>query len=60
MDDIAKSYLRLVKSMRSWCIRITVVFDGYNNSTKEHDHMRRTKNSCCDILIGPDIKNIVP
>lgn len=41
-------------------LRIAVVFDGYGSSTKDHDHLRRTKNSCCNILIRPDIKNIVP
>lgn len=37
-----------------------MVFDGYGSSTKDHDHLRRIKNSCCDILIHPDIKSIVP
>lgn len=41
--DIAKSYLRFVKSISSHRFRITVVFDGYGNSTKDHDHLRRTK-----------------
>ena len=43
----------------SRCLRTTVVFDGYGNSTKDHDHLRRTKNACCDILIRPDIKSII-
>lgn len=58
--DIAESYLRFVKSMGSQCLQITVVFDGYGSSTKDHDHLRRTKNACCDILIRPDIKTITP
>uniref|UniRef100_UPI00358E3900 uncharacterized protein n=1 Tax=Myxine glutinosa TaxID=7769 RepID=UPI00358E3900 len=58
--DIAESYLQFVKSMGSHCLRITVVFDGYGSSTKDHDHLRRTKNACCDILIRPDIKSLVP
>ena len=37
------------------CRRITVVFDGYNSSPKDHDHIRRTKNSCCDMQIHPDM-----
>ena len=37
-----------------------MVFDGYGSSTKDHDHLRRTKNVCCDIQIRPDLKNIVP
>ena len=57
--DIAESYLRLVKSMGSHHLRITVVFDGYGSSTKDHDHLRRTKNSCCNIQIRPELKNSV-
>lgn len=33
--------------------KITVVFDGYSSSPKDHDHIRRTKNSCCNIKIQP-------
>ena len=33
------------------------VFDGYNSSPKDHDHIRRTKNSCCDIKIKADMSN---
>ena len=36
--DIAESYHRFVKSMGS--LRITVGFDGYGSSTKDHDHLR--------------------
>ena len=31
------------------------VFDGYSRSPKDHDHFRRTKNSCCDLHIRPDM-----
>lgn len=58
--DITESYLRFVMSMGSQNLRITVVFDGYSSSTKDHDHLRRTKNACCDIQICSDLKNIVP
>lgn len=58
--DIAESYLRFVKSIGNQRLRIAVVFDGYGSSTKDHDHLRRTKNSYRNILIRPDIKNIVP
>ena len=54
--DIAERYLQFVKSMGSRCLRTTMVFDGYGNSTKDHDPLRRTKNACCDILIRPDIQ----
>ena len=32
-----------------------VVFDGYSGSPKDNDHIRRTKNSCCDLQIRPDM-----
>ena len=35
-------------------------FDGYDNSIKDLDHLRQTKNACCDILIRPDIKSLIP
>ena len=57
--DVAESYLRFVKSMGSHRLRITVVFDGYGSSTKDHDHLRRTKNACCDIQIRLDLKIII-
>ncbi|CAL8400553.1 unnamed protein product [Boreogadus saida] len=44
--DIAESYLRFVMSMGSQHLQIIVVFDGYGSSTKDHDHLRRTKNAC--------------
>ena len=58
--NIAESYLRFVKAMGNKHIQITVVFDGYGHSTKDHDHLRRTKHACCDIQIRPDIHNIIP
>jgi len=36
--EIIKSYLHFVKSMGSQYVQITVVFDGYGSSTKDHDH----------------------
>ena len=37
-----------------------MVFDGYNRSPKDHDHIRRTKNSCCNLQIRPDMFNWTP
>ena len=31
-----------------------MVFDGYSNSPNDHDHIRSTKNSCCDAQIQPN------
>ena len=38
--NIARKYLRLVKDFNK---DITVVFDGYKPSRKDHDHKRRNK-----------------
>ena len=54
-QEIADSYLRYVKCLGKESRRITVVFDGYNSSQKDNDHIRRTKNSCCDMQIHPDM-----
>jgi len=37
-----------------------VVFDGYNNSPKDHGLIRRTKNSCCDAQIQPNMMHLTP
>lgn len=57
--EIVQRYLYFVKSMGINRIRIIVVFDGYSSSTKDHDHLRRTKNACCDIQMRLDIKVII-
>jgi len=38
----------------------TVVFDGCNNSAKDHYHIRHTKNSCCDVHIQPNMMHLIP
>ena len=40
--------------------KIIVVFDGYNRSPKDHDHIWRAKNSCCNLQIRPDMFNWTP
>ena len=57
---IADSYLRYVQCLGSHCQKITVVFDGYSSSPKDHDHIRRTKHSCCDLQIRPDMMHLTP
>ncbi|KAI3378566.1 hypothetical protein SNEBB_000964 [Seison nebaliae] len=54
-QEIADSYLSYVQCLGSRSQKITVVFDGYSNSPKDHDHIRRTKNSCCNLQIRPDM-----
>ncbi len=59
-QEIADSYLRYVQCLGSHSQRITVVFDGYSSSPKDHDHIRRTKNSCCNLQIQPDVIHLTP
>ena len=54
-QEIADSYLSYVQCLGRNSQKITVVFDGYSSSPKDHDHIRRTKNSCCDVQIRPDM-----
>ena len=42
-------------SRHSW--KITAV---YSSSPKDHDHIWRTKNSCCDVQIRPDMIHLTP
>ena len=59
-QEIANSYLSYVKYLGRCSQKIIVVFDGYNRSTKDHDHILRTKNSCCNLQIRPDMFNWTP
>ena len=54
-QEIADSYLSYVQYLGRYAEKITVVFDGYSSLPKDHDHIRRTKNSCCVVQIRPDI-----
>ena len=59
-QEIADSYLSYVQCLGSCSQKITVVFDGYSSSPKDHDHIRRTKNSCCNLQIRPDMIHLTP
>ena len=59
-QEIANSYLSYVQYLGRCSQKIIVVFDGYNRSSKDHDHIRRTKNSCCNLQIRPDMFNWTP
>ena len=48
---IINGYSTLVKSLGYSAIHILVVFDGYENSTKDHAHRRRKKLFCHDMKI---------
>lgn len=59
-QEIANSYLGYVQYLGSCAQNIIVVFDGYSRSPKDHDHIRRTKNSCCNIQIRQGMVNWTP
>ena len=59
-QEIANSYLSYVQYLGRCSQKIIVVFDGYNRSPKDHDHIRRTMNSCCNLQIRPDMFNWTP
>ena len=57
-QEIADSYLSYVQCLGRHSQKITVVFDS--SSPKDDDHIRRTKNSCCDVQIRPDMIHLTP
>ena len=59
-QEIADSYLSYVQYLGRYSQKITAVFDGYSSSPKDHDHIRRTKNSCCDVQIRPNMMHLTP
>lgn len=59
-QEIADSYLRYVEYLGRRSQEITVVFYGYSSSPKDHDHIRRTKNSCCNLQVRPDMIHLTP
>ena len=52
-QEIADSYLSYVRYLGRHSLKITLVFDGYSSSPKDHDYIQRTKNSCCNLQIVP-------
>ncbi|KAK1893893.1 Chromosome-associated kinesin KIF4 [Dissostichus eleginoides] len=59
-QEIANSYLSYVQCLGRRSQKTIVVFDGYSRSPKDHDHIRRTKKSCCDLQIRPDMIHWTP
>ena len=56
--DIANEYLKLVPKPEQQ--KVIVVFDGYARSTKDHEHQRRIKAYCSDIVIKSTTVCTVP
>ena len=59
-QEISNSYLSYLQRLGRNSHKIIVVFDGYNSSPKDHDHIRRSKKSCCDVQIRPDLIHWTP
>ena len=60
-QKIADGYLSYVQYLGRHCQKkITIAFDGYSNSPKDHDHVRCTKNSCRDPQIRPNMMHLTP
>ncbi|KAI4804491.1 hypothetical protein KUCAC02_026117 [Chaenocephalus aceratus] len=59
-QEIVNSYLSYVQCIGRRSQKTIVVFDGYSRSPKDHDHIRRTKKSCCDLQIRPDMIHWTP
>ena len=50
--DIIDGYVQLVKHQSKHANNVIVVFDGYENPTKDHTHRRRKKHFCHDMKIS--------
>jgi len=59
-QEIADSYLNYVQYLGRHSQKITMVVDGYSHSPKDHDHIRHTKNSCCNAQIQPNMMHLTP
>jgi len=59
-QEIADSYLSYAQYLGRHSQRVTVVFDGHRSLPKDHDHIQRTKNSCCNLQIVPDVIHLIP
>ena len=59
-QEIVNSCLKYVHRLGRCSQQIIVVFDGYSRSPKDHNHIRRSKNSCCDLKIRPGMVHWTP
>ena len=50
--DIIDGYVQFIKSQRHRATNIDVVFDGYQNSTKDHTHQRQQRQFCNEMKIS--------
>ena len=51
-ETIVAGYVDLVRSLGKFSEKISVVFDGYESSPKDHAHRRRVKHFCHDMQIN--------
>ena len=59
-EDIVNKYVSFILKIVRQADYVTVVFDGYHNSPKDHDHLRRTKHLCGNLTIQPQLINMIP
>ena len=52
--SIIEGYIKVVKNISFHATNVTVIFDGYKNSTKDHTHRCRKKHFCHDMKINRD------
>ena len=52
--DVVQQYCHYVE--RKYEQNITVVFDGYRSSTKDHEHQRRGKTKFSDVALQPQME----
>ena len=57
--SILMAYVQFMLALGGGHDRITVVFDDYGSSTKDHANLRRNKKACCNISIRPEMVCIV-
>ena len=59
MAAILAAYVKYVNHLRGESSSVDVVWDGYDPSTKDHEHRRRDTKSCPDITIQLDNSQVV-
>ena len=61
--QIAESYMDFLISWSTFnsteAIRLSLILDGYQSSTKDHEHWRRTKNLCGELHVEEDMVHLV-
>ena len=54
--DLADKFVPLIQGLSKGCEKVLDVFDGYQSSTKDHEHRHRHNLSCADLEVKHDSK----